>query len=127
YINIPIALISMGLVIKYFNFEQDTIEKTRLDYKGLIVFYGAVASFLCIVSEQVPSIVRILSIVTLIVFIFLLFKLEKKFKNPFVPIPSIKKKILLELLTDLIYSQMMMRYTKFIHIYLNKKQHFTTS
>lgn len=125
YINIPIALISIWLVIKYFNFEQDTIKKTRLDYKGLIVFYGAVASFLCIVSEQVPSILRILCIVTLIAFVFLLFKVETKVKNPFVPIASINKKIILVLFTDLIYSTMLMGYTIFMPIYLQNEQGFT--
>src|SRR5699024_4723462 len=61
----------------------------------------------------------------LIVFIFLIFKIEKKVKNPFVPIASINKKIILVLFTDLIYSTMLMGYTIFMPIYLQNEQDFT--
>nr|WP_263314834.1 multidrug efflux MFS transporter SdrM [Mammaliicoccus sp. Marseille-Q6498] len=125
YINVPIALLAILLVIKYFNFEQETIEKTKLDYKGLFVFYGIVASFLLIVSENIPSLIRIICIFALILFAFLLYRIESRVKNPFVPVEAFNRKIVLVLFTDLIYSTMLMGYTIFMPIHLQNELGFS--
>ncbi|PTE32603.1 MFS transporter [Mammaliicoccus fleurettii] len=125
YINVPIALISIWLVIKYFNFEQEKVEKTKLDYKGLLIFYGVVASFLLIVAEHIPLIVRGICFVILIALAFTLYKIETSIKNPFVPIEAFNRKIILVLFTDLLYSTMLMGYTIFMPIYLQNEQGFS--
>ncbi|MCY1025565.1 MFS transporter [Mammaliicoccus sciuri] len=125
YINVPIALVSMWLVIKYFNFEQEKVEKTKLDYKGLFIFYGVVASFLLIVAEHIPFIVRVICFILLVGFVVLLYKVETRVRNPFVPVEAFNRKIILVLFTDMIYSTMLMGYTIFMPIYLQNEQGFT--
>ncbi|GGI42791.1 multidrug efflux MFS transporter SdrM [Mammaliicoccus stepanovicii] len=125
YINVPIALAAIWLVIKYFNFEKATVEKTKLDYKGLFIFYAMVATFLLLVSGQIPFIYRLVCIILLIVIVTILYKVETKVKNPFVPIEAFNRKIILVLFTDLIYSTMLMGYTIFMPIYLQNEQGFS--
>ncbi|WP_239748661.1 multidrug efflux MFS transporter SdrM [Mammaliicoccus sp. A-M2] len=125
YINVPIALVSMWLVIKYFNFEQEKVEKTKLDYKGLFIFYGVVASFLLIIAEHIPFIVRMICFILLVGFVVLLYRVETRMRNPFVPVEAFNRKIILVLFTDMIYSTMLMGYTIFMPIYLQNEQGFT--
>lgn len=125
YVNVPIALIAILLVIKYFNFEREKIEKVKLDFKGLFTFYGVVAMFLICVSEYISLPLRMFSFVALILLIFVLYRVERGQLNPFVPIKAINRKILLVFFTDLLYSTMLMGYTIFMPIYLQNEQGFS--
>ncbi|WP_323703957.1 multidrug efflux MFS transporter SdrM [Mammaliicoccus sp. Dog046] len=125
YINVPIALVAIGLVIRYFNFDQEKLENNKLDYKGLIIFYCVVFSFLILIAEHITTLWRIVALVVFIALAIILYKTEKKVKKPFIPLEAFNRKVALVLITDLIYSTMLMGYTIFMPIYLQNEQHFS--
>ncbi|WP_404955381.1 hypothetical protein [Streptococcus gordonii] len=40
FINIPIVIIALLLLIKSFDFKKDTTVSTRIDWRGILFFYN---------------------------------------------------------------------------------------
>lgn len=119
YINVPVAVVAIVLVLKFFKFDEQP-SKTKLDVKGLLLFY-AFLIFLIIgftIGGLLGAGAYIIAIILLILFV----KFELKVQSPFIPIRSFNKKIGITMGTDMVYAMLLMGTNIFLPFYLQTEK-----
>lgn len=121
YVNVPLALLAIVLVIKYFKFEEMK-QESKFDFKGLIYFYIFLGSLLCALLIETHWFIHvtlfILAMMTLIIFI----KYESRIDEPFIPVKAFNKRIGIVMGTDMLYAIIMMGTNIFLPIYLQTEK-----
>ncbi|TDM45262.1 MFS transporter [Macrococcoides goetzii] len=121
YVNVPLALLAIVLVIKYFKFEEMK-QESKFDFKGLIYFYIFLGSLLCALLIEthwfIHAALFILAMMILIIFI----KYESRLNEPFIPVKAFNKRIGIVMGTDMIYAIIMMGTNIFLPIYLQTEK-----
>ena len=121
YVNVPLALLAIVLVIKYFKFEEMK-QESKFDFKGLIYFYIFLGSLLCALLIETHWFIHvalfILAMMTLIIFI----KYESMIDEPFIPVTVFNKRIGIVMGTDMLYAIIMMGTNIFLPIYLQTEK-----
>lgn len=121
YVNVPLALLAIVLVIKYFKFEEMK-QESKFDFKGLIYFYIFLGSLLCALLIEthwfIHVVLFILAMMTLIIFI----KYESRIDEPFIPVKAFNKRIGVVMGTDMLYAIIMMGTNIFLPIYLQTEK-----
>ncbi len=121
YVNVPLALLAIVLVIKYFKFEEMK-QESKFDFKGLIYFYIFLGSLLCALLIETHWFIHvalfILAMMTLIIFI----KYESMIDEPFIPVTAFNKRIGIVMGTDMLYAIIMMGTNIFLPIYLQTEK-----
>lgn len=121
FVNIPIAIVAMILVIFTFHFENESTTATnKLDIKGLTLFYVFVFFIMFTVMNKSNLYLNIGSMIIAIVVAIILFKNQKKVKAPFVPVNEFNKMIVLIFFTDFAYAIILMGYNLYMPIYLQE-------
>ncbi|MBX5316384.1 multidrug efflux MFS transporter SdrM [Staphylococcus caprae] len=122
FINIPIAIIAIILVLITFYFpDEENVNKTNFDVKGLTVFYIFIALLMFGLLNQGHISLNTISIILAMIVMILLFKMEKKTENPFLPVAEFNKSIVLAFITDLFIAMSLMGYNLYIPVYLQEK------
>ncbi len=122
YINIPIAIIAIILVIWTFHFpEEETVAKSKFDTKGLTLFYVFIGSIMFALLNQQLLLLNFLSFILAIVVAMCLFKVEKHVSSPFLPVVEFNRSITLVFITDLLTAICLMGFNLYIPVYLQEQ------
>ncbi|HCU0029786.1 TPA: MFS transporter [Staphylococcus aureus] len=122
YINIPIAIIAIILVIWTFHFpEEETVAKSKFDTKGLTLFYVFIGLIMFALLNQQLLLLNFLSFILAIVVAMCLFKVEKHVSSPFLPVVEFNRSITLVFITDLLTAIYLMGFNLYIPVYLQEQ------
>lgn len=122
YINIPIAIIAIILVIWTFHFpEEETVAKSKFDTKGLTLFYVFIGLIMFALLNQQLLLLYFLSFILAIVVTMCLFKVEKHVSSPFLPVVEFNRSITLVFITDLLTAICLMGFNLYIPVYLQEQ------
>ncbi|MEO4212050.1 multidrug efflux MFS transporter SdrM [Staphylococcus aureus] len=122
YINIPIAIIAIILVIWTFHFpEEETVAKSKFDTKGLTLFYVFIGLIMFALLNQQLLLLNFLSFILAIVVAIRLFKVEKHVSSPFLPVVEFNRPITLVFITDLLTAICLMGFNLYIPVYLQEQ------
>ena len=122
YINIPIAIIAIILVIWTFHFpEEETVAKSKFDTKGLTLFYVFIGLIMFALLNQQLFLLNFLSFILAIVVAIRLFKVEKHVSSPFLPVVEFNRSITLVFITDLLTAICLMGFNLYIPVYLQEQ------
>ncbi|HEK6086688.1 TPA: MFS transporter [Staphylococcus aureus] len=122
YINIPIAIIAIILVIWTFHFpEEETVAKSKFDTKGLTLFYVFIGLIMFALLNQQLLLLNFLSFILAIVVAMCLFKVEKHVSSPFLPVVEFDRSITLVFITDLLTAICLMGFNLYIPVYLQEQ------
>ncbi|HDL0563960.1 TPA: MFS transporter [Staphylococcus aureus] len=122
YINIPIAIIAIILVIWTFHFpEEETVAKSKFDTKGLMLFYVFIGLIMFALLNQQLLLLNFLSFILAIVVAIRLFKVEKHVSSPFLPVVEFNRSITLVFITDLLTAICLMGFNLYIPVYLQEQ------
>ncbi len=122
YINIPIAIIAIILVIWPFHFpEEETVAKSKFDTKGLTLFYVFIGLIMFALLNQQLLLLNFLSFILAIVVAMCLFKVEKHVSSPFLPVVEFNRSITLVFITDLLTAICLMGFNLYIPVYLQEQ------
>ncbi|HDJ7474298.1 TPA: MFS transporter [Staphylococcus aureus] len=122
YINIPIAIIAIILVIWTFYFpEEETVAKSKFDTKGLTLFYVFIGLIMFALLNQQLLLLNFLSFILAIVVAIRLFKVEKHVSSPFLPVVEFNRSITLVFITDLLTAICLMGFNLYIPVYLQEQ------
>lgn len=122
YINIPIAIIAIMLVIWTFHFpEEETVAKSKFDTKGLTLFYVFIGLIMFALLNQQLLLLNFLSFILAIVVAMCLFKVEKHVSSPFLPVVEFNRSITLVFITDLLTAICLMGFNLYIPVYLQEQ------
>ncbi|HCW7336120.1 TPA: MFS transporter [Staphylococcus aureus] len=122
YINIPIAIIAIILVIWTFHFpEEETVAKSKFDTKGLTLFYVFIGLIMFALLNQQLLLLNFLSFILATVVAMCLFKVEKHVSSPFLPVVEFNRSITLVFITDLLTAICLMGFNLYIPVYLQEQ------
>lgn len=122
YINIPIAIIAIILVIWTFHFpEEETVAKSKFYTKGLTLFYVFIGLIMFALLNQQLLLLNFLSFILAIVVAMCLFKVEKHVSSPFLPVVEFNRSITLVFITDLLTAICLMGFNLYIPVYLQEQ------
>ncbi|UTH02844.1 MFS transporter [Macrococcoides canis] len=119
YINVPVAVAAIVLVLKFFEFDEQPA-KTKLDVKGLLLFYAFLIFLITgfTIGGLLGTAAYIIAIILLVLFV----KFELKVQSPFIPIRSFNKKIGITMGTDMVYAMLLMGTNIFLPFYLQTEK-----
>ncbi|MEK5170689.1 MULTISPECIES: multidrug efflux MFS transporter SdrM [Staphylococcus] len=122
FINIPIAILAIVLVLMTFHFqEEEHVNQTHFDVKGLSIFYIFIALLMFGLLNQQHLYLNIIAII-LALFVFIgLFKIEQKQNTPFLPTNEFNRSIMLAFITDLFIAMSLIGYNLYIPVYLQEQ------
>ncbi|HFQ5827300.1 TPA: multidrug efflux MFS transporter SdrM [Staphylococcus aureus] len=122
YINIPIAIIAIILVVWTFHFpEEETVAKSKFDTKGIILFYIFIGLIMFALLNQQHLYLNIIGFVLAILVALRLFNVEKKVSSPFLPVAEFNRMITLVFITDLLTAVCLMGFNLYIPVYLQEQ------
>ncbi|HCW7221956.1 TPA: MFS transporter [Staphylococcus aureus] len=122
YINIPIAIIAIILVVWTFHFpEEKTVAKSKFDTKGITLFYIFIGLIMFALLNQQHLYLNIIGFVLAILVALRLFNVEKKVSSPFLPVAEFNRMITLIFITDLLTAVCLMGFNLYIPVYLQEQ------
>ncbi|OSC59482.1 multidrug efflux MFS transporter SdrM [Staphylococcus aureus] len=122
YINIPIAIIAIILVVWTFHFpEEETVAKSKFDTKGITLFYIFIGLIMFAFLNQQHLYLNIIGFVLAILVALRLFNVEKKVSSPFLPVAEFNRMITLVFITDLLTAVCLMGFNLYIPVYLQEQ------
>ncbi|HHA6583183.1 TPA: multidrug efflux MFS transporter SdrM [Staphylococcus aureus] len=122
YINIPIAIIAIILVVWTFHFpEEETVAKSKFDTKGITLFYIFIGLIMFALLNQQHLSLNIIGFVLAILVALRLFNVEKKVSSPFLPVAEFNRMITLVFITDLLTAVCLMGFNLYIPVYLQEQ------
>ncbi|MEN0441948.1 multidrug efflux MFS transporter SdrM [Staphylococcus aureus] len=122
YINIPIAIIAIILVVWTFYFpEEETVAKSKFDTKGITLFYIFIGLIMFALLNQQHLYLNIIGFVLAILVALRLFNVEKKVSSPFLPVAEFNRMITLVFITDLLTAVCLMGFNLYIPVYLQEQ------
>lgn len=122
YINIPIAIIAIILVVWTFHFpEEKTVAKSKFDTKGITLFYIFIGLIMFALLNQQHLYLNIIGFVLAILVALRLFNVEKKVSSPFLPVAEFNRMITLVFITDLLTAVCLMGFNLYIPVYLQER------
>ncbi|HEG7438480.1 TPA: MFS transporter [Staphylococcus aureus] len=122
YINIPIAIIAIILVVWTFHFpEEETVAKSKFDTKGITLFYIFIGLIMFTLLNQQHLYLNIIGFVLAILVALRLFNVEKKVSSPFLPVAEFNRMITLVFITDLLTAVCLMGFNLYIPVYLQEQ------
>ncbi|HHO2036051.1 TPA: multidrug efflux MFS transporter SdrM [Staphylococcus aureus] len=122
YINIPIAIIAIILVVWTFHFpEEETVAKSKFDTKGITLFYIFIGLIMFALLNQQHLYLNIMGFVLAILVALRLFNVEKKVSSPFLPVAEFNRMITLVFITDLLTAVCLMGFNLYIPVYLQEQ------
>lgn len=121
YINIPIAIIAIILVVWTFHFpEEETVAKSKFDTKGITLFYIFIGLIVFALLNQQHLYLNIIGFVLAILVALRLFNVEKV-SSPFLPVAEFNRMITLVFITDLLTAVCLMGFNLYIPVYLQEQ------
>lgn len=122
YINIPIAIIAIILVVWTFHFpEEETVAKSKFDTKGIALFYIFIGLIMFALLNQQHLYLNIIGFVLAILVALRLFNVEKKVSSPFLPVAEFNRMITLVFITDLLTAVCLMGFNLYIPVYIQEQ------
>lgn len=122
FINIPIAIIAIMLVVWTFHFsEEETVAKSKFDTKGITLFYIFIGLIMFALLNQQHLYLNIIGFVLAILIALRLFNVEKKVSSPFLPVAEFNRMITLVFITDLLTAVCLMGFNLYIPVYLQEQ------
>ncbi|HCZ9411576.1 TPA: MFS transporter [Staphylococcus aureus] len=122
YINIPIAIIAIILVVWTFHFpEEKTVAKSKFDTKGITLFYIFIGLIMFALLNQQHLYLNTIGFVLAILVALRLFNVEKKVSSPFLPVAEFNRMITLVFITDLLTAVCLMGFNLYIPVYLQEQ------
>lgn len=122
YINIPIAIIAIILIVWTFHFpEEKTVAKSKFDTKGITLFYIFIGLIMFALLNQQHLYLNIIGFVLAILVALRLFNVEKKVSSPFLPVAEFNRMITLVFITDLLTAVCLMGFNLYIPVYLQEQ------
>lgn len=122
YINIPIAIIAIILVVWTFHFpEEKTVAKSKFDTKGITLFYIFIGLIMFALLNQQHLYLNIIGFVLVILVALRLFNVEKKVSSPFLPVAEFNRMITLVFITGLLTAVCLMGFNLYIPVYLQEQ------
>ncbi|HCY0672725.1 TPA: MFS transporter [Staphylococcus aureus] len=122
YINIPIAIIAIILVVWTFHFpEEENVAKSKFDTKGITLFYIFIGLIMFALLNQQHLYLNIIGFVLAILVALRLFNVEKKVSSPFLPVAEFNRMITLVFITDLLTAVCLMGFNLYIPVYLQEQ------
>ena len=125
FVNIPIAVLAIVLVIVTFSFDNEQTYSKDTDFKGMMLFYLMIFTFLVAVMSRFSWEINLISLCVTVVVGYFLFLYEHKVHAPFVPVSEFNQTIIIIFVTDFIYAMMLMGYNLYMPIYLQEQLHLT--
>ncbi|MDE9799192.1 multidrug efflux MFS transporter SdrM [Staphylococcus delphini] len=118
YINIPIAVLVMGLVLMSYHFENESTSKHKVDFVGMGLFYVLLALLMASVLITGHIWMNIVSFILFVLLIVIMFKRMKKVSPSFIPVDEFVPTVRLAFLTDFFIAVVLIGFNVFIPSYL---------
>ncbi|PCF36359.1 multidrug efflux MFS transporter SdrM [Staphylococcus delphini] len=118
YINIPIAVLVMGLVLMSYHFENESTLKHKVDFVGMFQFYVLLALLMASVLITGHIWMNIVSFILFVLLIVIMFKRMKKVSPSFIPVDEFVPTVRLAFLTDFFIAVVLIGFNVFIPSYL---------
>lgn len=118
YINIPIAVLVMGLVLMSYHFENESTSKHKVDFVGMFQFYVLLALLMASVLITGHIWMNIVSFILFVLLIVIMFKRMKKVSPSFIPVDEFVPTVRLAFLTDFFIAVVLIGFNVFIPSYL---------
>lgn len=115
YINVPVAIVAIVLVLKFFKFDEQP-SKEKLDVKGLLLFYAFLSCL--IIGFTAGGLLSMAAYIVAITLLVIFVKFELKVQSPFIPVRSFNKRIGITMGTDMVYAMLLMGTNIFLPFYL---------
>lgn len=119
YINVPVAIVAIVLVLKFFKFDEQP-SKEKLDVKGLLLFYAFLSCL--IIGFTAGGLLSMAAYIVAITLLVIFVKFELKVQSPFIPVRSFNKKIGITMGTDMVYAMLLMGTNIFLPFYLQTEK-----
>ncbi|RAI80237.1 MFS transporter [Macrococcoides caseolyticum subsp. hominis] len=119
YINVPVAIVAIVLVLKFFKFDEQP-SKEKLDVKGLLLFYAFLSCL--IIGFTAGGLLSMVAYIVAITLLVIFVKFELKVQSPFIPVRSFNKRIGITMGTDMVYAMLLMGTNIFLPFYLQTEK-----
>ncbi len=119
YINVPVAIVAIVLVLKFFKFDEQP-SKEKLDVKGLLLFYAFLSCL--IIGFTAGGLLSMAAYIVAITLLVIFVKFELKVQSPFIPVRSFNKRIGITMGTDMVYAMLLMGTNIFLPFYLQTEK-----
>ncbi|GAP03015.1 multidrug transporter [Fructobacillus pseudoficulneus] len=132
FVNIPLGLLSLVIILFYYDENAKQMVKTSLDWKGMWTLSCLLVSALLLlqlVSNQNANIIAITLLFLVVVFSAGLFvKIEPKAKDPIIPIHFFKNQLfLIQIFTALLLSAVQIGFQTYFPMWLQTVYHVAPS
>ncbi|TDM07102.1 multidrug efflux MFS transporter SdrM [Macrococcus lamae] len=121
FINIPIAILAAILVIMTFHFEDEVLVSSRLDYKGISMFYVMIAAIMVTVMYTSNWMVNVIAFIIFLFFGCFLLKVERTETLPFIPVKEFNRNIIIVFMTEFLFGIMLMGFNLYMPIYFQEE------
>ncbi|ARJ50320.1 multidrug efflux MFS transporter SdrM [Staphylococcus lutrae] len=118
YINIPIAIIVIFLVMFSYHFEDETISKHQVDFMGMLLFYILLALVMASVLITQHLWMNVTAFILFIGLFVFTIKRAKSVAVSFLPIDEFKSTVRLAFFTDFFIAVVLIGFNVFIPSYL---------
>lgn len=119
YINVPVAIVAIVLVLKFFKFDEQP-SKAKLDVKGLLLFYAFLSCL--IIGFTAAGLLSMAAYIVAATLLVIFVKFELKLQSPFIPVRSFNKRIGITMGTDMVYAMLLMGTNIFLPFYLQTEK-----
>ncbi|WP_281198778.1 multidrug efflux MFS transporter SdrM [Staphylococcus schleiferi] len=125
YINIPIGILVMGIVLTSYHFEAETTSNHQVDVAGMALFYILLALLMVTVLVSGHLWINILVFCAFLFVFWYIIRRGKTAKISFLPIKEFKSTVRLAFFTDFFIAMALIGFNVFIPSYLQDHLHLS--
>ncbi|MGI3316638.1 multidrug efflux MFS transporter SdrM [Staphylococcus chromogenes] len=125
FINVPIGLVAMILVVLSYHFDNETIQKHPVDFKGILGFYFVIALFMLLVSTFKLQWIYLVGIALFLISGWGMIQYFKRQSRPFIALKEFTPTVRLAFFTDLLIAMILIGFNVFIPSYLQDMLNLT--
>lgn len=125
FINVPIGLVAMILVVLSYHFDNETIQKHPVDFKGILGFYFVIALFMLLVSTFKLQWIYLVGIALFLISGWGMIQYFKRQSRPFIALKEFTPTVRLAFFTDLLIAMILIGFNVFIPSYLQDTLNLT--
>ncbi|MGV3041957.1 multidrug efflux MFS transporter SdrM [Staphylococcus rostri] len=118
YINVPIGVIAFLFVIYSYHFEDETIVRQAIDYKGIALLYVLILALNVALVLPVSRVITISAVIVILISSVALLYYSKRHTQPFFPVDEFKPKIARAFFTDFFVALVLIGFNVFMPTYL---------
>lgn len=125
FINVPIGVIAMILVVLSYHFKDEAIQQRPIDFMGILGFYVVMGMFMLVVTTFKFHWLYAIGMVLFLICAWSLKQYYRRQQRPFITLKEFTPIVRLAFFTDLLIAMILIGFNVFIPSYLQDTLHFT--